>query len=121
MAARQLWLFLTGEDVRWLLDTLEAHEPGLIWSQGRYLRGDAPDLLAAPAQLERRESLPGERRLYLLHRRYSTEVVAHLQPAGPVAGGAQSDQNGGAPRGLGLPRNRAGREPAAPPHRDNNF
>jgi len=92
MAARQLWLFLTGEDVRWLLDTLEAHEPGLIWSQGRYLRGDAPDLLAAPAQLERRESLPGERRLYLLHRRYSTEVVAHLQPAGPFAGWSQIDE-----------------------------
>src|SRR2546428_14151063 len=116
MAARQLWLFLTGEDVRWLLDTLEAHEPGLIWSQGRYLRGDAPDLLAAPAQLERRESLPGERRLYLLHRRYSTEGVAHLQPAGPVAGGAQNDEEGADALVLRIPQERPDEIPAGRAH-----
>src|SRR3989441_12420543 len=77
MAARQLWLFLTDLDVRSLLAMLEAREPGLIWSQGRYVRGDPADLLAAPAKLERRDSLPGERRLYLLHRKHSAEVVAH--------------------------------------------
>ncbi len=85
MAARQLWLFLTDRDVRSLLAMLEAREPGLIWSQGRYL-------LAAPAKLERRESLPAERRLYLLHRKHSAEVVAHPQPAGPFAGWAQIDE-----------------------------
>jgi hypothetical protein len=92
MAARQLWLFLTTEDVQSLLAMLEAREPGLIWSQGRYLRGDAQDLLAAPEKLERRESLPGERRLYLLHRKHSADVVAHVQPAGPFAGWAQIDE-----------------------------
>src|SRR5207244_5581490 len=39
MAARQLWLFLTAKDVESLLAVLDAREPGLIWSQGRYLRG----------------------------------------------------------------------------------
>lgn len=92
MAARQLWLFLTGDDVRSLLAMLDAREPGLIWSQGRYLRGDARDLLAAPEKLERRESLPAERRLYLLHRKHSAEIVAHLQPAGPFAGWSQIDE-----------------------------
>src|SRR6267142_5133612 len=92
MAARQLWLFLTDQDVQSLLAMLEAREPGLIWSQGRYLRGDPPDLVAAPSKLERRESLPGERRLYLLHRKHSAEVVAHEQPAGPFAGWSQIDE-----------------------------
>lgn len=92
MAARQLWLFLTDQDVHSLLATLEAREPGLIWSQGRYLRGDPADLLAAPSRLQRRESLPAERRLYLLHRKHSAEVVAHPQPAGPFAGWAQIDE-----------------------------
>jgi hypothetical protein len=92
MAARQLWMFLTDADVRWLLGMLETREPGLIWSQGRYLRGDPPDLLAAPAKLERRESLPAERRVYLLHRKHSAEVVAHPQPAGPFEGWAQIDE-----------------------------
>jgi len=92
MAARQLWMFLTGEDVRSLLAMLEAHEPGLISSQGRYLRGDPADLLAAPDRLERRESLPSERRLYLFHRKHSADVVAHAQPAGPFAGWSQIDE-----------------------------
>jgi hypothetical protein len=92
MAARQLWLFLTDADVRSVLATLEAREPGHVVSQGRYLRGDHKDLLAAPAKLERRESLPAERRLYLLHRKHSAEVVAHPQPAGPFAGWAQIDE-----------------------------
>ncbi|MFL5309904.1 MAG: hypothetical protein ACJ79H_05555 [Myxococcales bacterium] len=92
MAARQLWLFLTSEDVESLLTTLDAREPGLIRSQGRYLRGDAADLLAAPSRLERRESLPSERRIYLLHRKHSADVVAHPQPAGPFAGWAQIDE-----------------------------
>jgi hypothetical protein len=92
MAARQLWLFLTGEDVESLVTTLDAREPGLIRSQGRYLRGDPADLLAGPARLERRESLPAERRIYLLHRKHSAEVVAHPQPAGPFAGWAQIDE-----------------------------
>jgi hypothetical protein len=92
MAARQLWLFLTTEDVRSLLAMLEAHEPGLIWSGGRYLRGNPHDLLAAPDKLERRESLPAERRLYLFHRKHSADVVAHPQPAGPFAGWSQIDE-----------------------------
>jgi len=92
MAARQLWLFLTSEDISSLLAMLDAREPGLIWSQGRYLRGDPPDLLAAPEKLERRESLPCERRLYLLHRKHSAEVVAHSQPGGPFTGWMQIDE-----------------------------
>src|SRR6266850_2730213 len=92
MAARQLWLFLTDQDVQSLLAMLEAREPGLIWSQGRYLRGDPPDLVAAPSKLERRESLPGERRMYLLHRKHSAEIVTHLQPSGPFAGWSQIDE-----------------------------
>jgi hypothetical protein len=92
MAARQLWIFLTQEDVRSLLAMLDEHEPGLIPSQGRYLRGDPRDLIAAPDRLERRESLPAERRLYLLHGKHSAEVVAHPQPAGPFAGWSQIDE-----------------------------
>ncbi len=92
MAARQLWLVLTDDDVESLLATLEAREPGLIRSQGRYLRGDPADLLADPPRLERRESLPAEKRIYLLHRKHSAEVVAHQQPAGPFAGWAQIDE-----------------------------
>src|SRR5258706_8796781 len=92
MAARQLWLFLTEKDLESLLAMLDAREPGLIWSQGRYLRGAATDLLEEPSRLERRESLPAERRIYLLHRKHSADVVAHPQPAGPFAGGAQIDE-----------------------------
>ena len=92
MAARQLWLFVTSQDVESLLTMLDAREPGLTWSQGRYLRGDPADLLAGPSRLERRESLPAEKRIYLLHRKHSAEVVAHLQPAGPFAGWAQIDE-----------------------------
>ena len=92
MAARQIWLFLTDEDVRALLEALEAREPGLVSSWGRYLRGDAADLLREPARLERRESLPGERRAYLLHRKHCAEIVAHPQPAGPFAGWSQLDE-----------------------------
>ena len=92
MAARQLWLFLTDADVQSLLSLLETREPGLVSSQGRYLRGDRRDLLADPSRLERRESLPGERRLYLLHRKHSADVVSHLQPAGPFAGWEQIDE-----------------------------
>ena len=92
MAARQLWLFLTSLDVRSLLTMLDAREPGLIWSQGRYLRGDPTDLLAAPEKLQRRESLPAETRWYLFHRKHSADVVTHVQPAGPFAGWMQIDE-----------------------------
>ena len=92
MAARQLWLFLTDTDVQSVLSMLEKREPGLVWSQGRYLRGEPADLLGQPAKLERRESLPAERRLYLLHRKHSADVVAHSQPAGPFSGWAQIDE-----------------------------
>jgi len=92
MPARQLWAFLTDADLRGLIDALAAREPGLIVSQGRYLRGDPRALLEDPAALERRESLPGERRLYLLHRKHCQEVVAHLQPQGPFAGWSQIDE-----------------------------
>src|SRR5207244_883077 len=71
---------------------LGARARGLIRSQGRYLRGDPSDLLAGPSKLERRESLPAEMRIYLLHRKHSAEVVAHPQPAGPFSGWAQIDE-----------------------------
>lgn len=92
MAARQLWMFITDADVARLLATLEAREPGLVSSEGRYLRGEPRALLDNPAALERREALPGERRLYLLHRKHSADVVAHLQPAGPFEGWSQIDE-----------------------------
>jgi hypothetical protein len=92
MAARQMWLFLSEHDVPLLLSQLQAHEPGLIASEGRYLRGDPRALLHEPDALERREALPGERRLYLFHRKHSTAAVAHLQPKGPFAGWAQIDE-----------------------------
>jgi len=92
MAARQLWIFLTDADVGSLLGLLESREPGLVSSAGRYLRGDPRKLLDDPAALERRESLPGESRIYLLHRKHSSDVVAHVQPAGPFAEWAQIDE-----------------------------
>jgi hypothetical protein len=92
MAARQLWLFLTTADVGALCACLEERDPGVRASWGRYLRGDEKLLLSDPAALERRESLPGERRLYLFHQRHSQDVVAHLQPEGPFAGWAQLDE-----------------------------
>ena len=75
MAARQLWAFLTGKDVDELIAKIAAREPGLVVSRGRYLRGDPRLLLDDPEKLERRESLPGEKRIYLLHRKHSAEVV----------------------------------------------
>ena len=92
MPARQLWAFLTDADVRELIGKIGGREPGLAVSQGRYLRGDPQALLVDPAALERRESLPGERRTYLLHRKHSAEIVTHLQPAGPFAGWSQIDE-----------------------------
>jgi hypothetical protein len=92
MPARQLWAFLTDFDVEKLLAGIAAREPGLVISQGRYLRGDARALLGDPETLERRESLPGERRTYLLHRKHSAEIVTHVQPEGPFAGWAQIDE-----------------------------
>ncbi|MCA1825707.1 MAG: hypothetical protein ABR567_05095 [Myxococcales bacterium] len=93
MAARQLWAFLTEKDVEELIAKIAAREPGLVVSQGRYLRGDPRMLLENPSGLERRQSLPGERRIYLLHRKHSTEIVTHVQPAGPFAGWAQIDED----------------------------
>jgi len=92
MPARQLWAFLTERDVEKLLAGIAAREPGLVISQGRYLRGEARALLDDPAVLERRESLPGERRTYLFHRKHSADIVTHLQPDGPFAGWAQIDE-----------------------------
>src|SRR5947209_6004588 len=92
MAARQLWLFLTEADVGDLIDRLQRREPGLLVSAGRYLKGDPSALLGDSERLERRESLPGERRHYLLHRKHSQTVVAHVQPAGPFAGWSQIDE-----------------------------
>jgi hypothetical protein len=92
MAARQLWVFLTDADVQQLVEMLERREPGLVSSSGRYLRGEPKKLLEEPAALERREALPGERRIYLLHRKHSADVVAHLQPAGPFSGWSQIDE-----------------------------
>jgi hypothetical protein len=92
MPARQIWLFLRESDVHALIADLEARETGLKASWGRYLRGDPHDLLQDPDRLERRESLPAERRLYLLHRKHSSDLVAHLQPLGPFAGWMQIDE-----------------------------
>ena len=92
MAARQLWLFLIDADVTELLQQLELREPGLVASAGRYLRGEANALLTDPASLERREALPNERRLYLLHRKHSSATVTHRQPVGPFAGWSQIDE-----------------------------
>src|SRR3954471_2361871 len=92
MPARQIWLFLSESDVGALIADVEAREPGLSASWGRYLTGDPRDLLQDPSRLQRRESLPGERRLYLLHRKHSSDIVTHLQPAGPFAGWVQIDE-----------------------------
>ena len=92
MAARQLWLFLTEADVSALIACLERRNPGVRASFGRYLRGDASELKGDPSRLERRESLPGERRLYLFHERHSADLIVHQQPAGPFAGWSQIDE-----------------------------
>jgi len=92
MPARQIWLFLLERDVSALVEDLEGREPGLVASWGRYLQGDPRDLLEDPSRLARRESLPTERRLYLLHRKHSSDVVTHRQPAGPFAGWMQIDE-----------------------------
>jgi len=92
MPARQLWAFLTDADVRELIEQIGAREPGLVVSEGRYLRGDPRALLDDPSSLVRRESLPGERRIYLLHRKHSADIVTHVQPAGPFEGWAQIDE-----------------------------
>jgi hypothetical protein len=92
MPARQIWLFLHQPDVNALIDDLQGREPGLVASWGRYLQGDPRDLLEDPSRLARRESLPNERRLYLLHRKHSSDVVTHLQPQGPFAGWMQIDE-----------------------------
>src|SRR4051794_15946858 len=92
MAARQIWLFLTDADVQDLLGRLERREPGLVASAGRYLKGDPAAVLTDPTKLERRESLPGESRHYLAHRKHSGDVVAHPQPLGPFAGWWQLDE-----------------------------
>lgn len=92
MAARQLWVFLSDADVADLLARLERRDPGILSGSGRYLRGDPALLRSEPAALERRESLPGEARLYLFHRKFSRAVIAHPQPAGPFAGWSQLDE-----------------------------
>src|SRR5437870_11655795 len=100
MPARQLWAFLTENDLRELIGQIAAREPGLTVSQGRYTRGDPRALLGDPASLERRESPPGERRIYLLHRKYNADTVTHVHPPGPVARGSQNDEEQ-ADRGVG--------------------
>lgn len=92
MAARQLWAFLTAEDLRSLLEQLEKRDPGVVVSHGRYLRGDAKELAGDPSRLERKESLPGERRLYLFHRKHSAELITNEMPAGPFLGWQQIDE-----------------------------
>ena len=92
MPARQIWLFLLEPDIGALIDEVGGREPGLMASWGRYLLGDPQDLLNDPSRLSRRDSLPRERRLYLLHRKHSSDVVAHQQPAGPFAGWTQIDE-----------------------------
>ncbi len=92
MAARQLWLFLSAQDISPLLARIAQREDGLVASEGRYLRGDARALLGDAATLERREALPNERRIYLFHRAHSQDVLAHEQPMGPFVGWSQIDE-----------------------------
>jgi len=92
MPARQIQAFLSERDVADLIAKIAAREPGLVWSQGRYLRGDPRALLADPGALERRESLPNEKRIYLFHQKHSSELVTHAQPKGPFAGWSQIDE-----------------------------
>lgn len=92
MALRQIWLFLDEVDIAPVVALLEGADPGVTASWGRYLRGDPRALLDGSAALERREALPGERKLYLFHKRHSVDVVAHLMPAGPFAGLSQLDE-----------------------------
>jgi len=92
MAARQLWVFLSPLDVQFLLEKISAREPGLVASEGRYLRGEAAELLGDPTRLERREALPNERRIYLFHHKHSQELIVHAQPAGPFKGWSQIDE-----------------------------
>lgn len=92
MPARQLWMFLTDRDVATVIGDVAAREAGLVVSSGRYLRGDPQDLLRAPERLQRRESLPFETRTYLLHPKYTGDIVAHLQHEGPFAGFSQIDE-----------------------------
>jgi hypothetical protein len=92
MPARQLWAFLTGNDVEELIAGIDAREPGLVVSPGRYFKGDAAALLADPSKLLRQESLPQEHRIYLLHRKHSSAIVTNEQPAGPFAGWSQIDE-----------------------------
>src|SRR5438477_10246507 len=92
MPARQIQAFLTDRDVAELIGKIAARETGLVWSQGRYLRGDPRALLEDPASLERRDSLPGERGIYLFQNKHCTETVTNLQPKRPCPGWAQSDE-----------------------------
>jgi hypothetical protein len=92
MAARQIWLFLTDADVADLIARIDRREAGVVASQGRYLRGDTAALATDPTSLERRESMPGEARHYLFHRKHSADVVSHEQPAGPFQGWRQIDE-----------------------------
>ena len=113
MPARQIWLFLLDREVSALVEDVQGREPGLVASWGRYLRGEPRDLLEDPSRLERRESLPAERRLYLLHRKHSSDVVTHLQPAGPFAGWHQIDEERTDALVLRIPDGREGEiEPA---------
>jgi len=92
MPARQLWAFLTEHDVDELIAGIAAREPGLVVSRGRYFKGEPNALLTDPEKLERQESLPQERRIYLLHRKHSAAIVTNEQPAGPFAGWSQIDE-----------------------------
>src|SRR2546422_4137973 len=92
MPSRQLWAFLTDADIHELIGKITARGPGLAVSEGRYLRGDPRFLLEDPSLLDHRESLPSERRTYLLHRKHSADIVTHLQPEGPFKGWSQIDE-----------------------------
>lgn len=92
MAARLIWMFLDDADVAHALKLLDEKDPGVVASNGRYLKGDPRALLENPSVLERRESVPGERRVVLFHRVHSRDIVVHEQPAGPFAGWSQIDE-----------------------------
>src|SRR5256885_13783444 len=89
MPARQIWLFLVERDVSALIEDLQGREPGLVTSWGRYLQGDPRDLLEDPSRLARRESLPAEARLYVLHRKHSSDAGEPREPPGPLAAGVK--------------------------------
>ena len=78
MPARQIWLFLVERDVSSLIEDLQAREPGLAASWGRYLQGDPRDLLANPSLLDHDRSARDRLGLDAVDERGVREDGSHL-------------------------------------------